>query len=64
MECAPALAKIAQEAGQVRCLRCEHVGGRSRHRTFSTCCLMQEVPLFLEKAAAKGGKGKNKLWKY
>merc|ERR1711865_136963 len=39
MECAPALAKIAQEAGQ-------------------------EVPEFLERAAAKGGKCKNKGWKY
>ena len=39
MECAPALAKIAQEAGQV-------------------------VPEFLEAAAKKGGKVKNKGWKY
>jgi len=39
MECAPALLKIAQEAGQT-------------------------VPEFLERAAAKGGKSKNKLWKY
>jgi len=39
MECAPALAKIAKEAGQ-------------------------EIPDFLERAAAKGGKSKNKLWKY
>eukprot|EP00658_Telonema_sp_P-2_P002949 TRINITY_DN11085_c0_g2_i4.p1 TRINITY_DN11085_c0_g2~~TRINITY_DN11085_c0_g2_i4.p1 ORF type:complete len:289 (-),score=84.62 TRINITY_DN11085_c0_g2_i4:312-1178(-) len=40
MECAPALAKIAREAGQ-------------------------EVPDFLERAAAKGGgKSKNKGWRY
>lgn len=39
MECAPALLKIAEEAGQ-------------------------SPPEFLKKAAAKGGKGKNKLWRY
>ena len=39
MECAPALLKIAQEAGQT-------------------------APEFLQRAAAKGGKSKNKLWKY
>jgi len=38
-DCAPALAKIAREAGQ-------------------------KVPEFLEKAANKAGKGKNKLWRY
>eukprot|EP00927_Polykrikos_kofoidii_P061458 TRINITY_DN5629_c0_g1_i1.p1 TRINITY_DN5629_c0_g1~~TRINITY_DN5629_c0_g1_i1.p1 ORF type:complete len:518 (-),score=94.90 TRINITY_DN5629_c0_g1_i1:95-1648(-) len=39
IDCAPALAKIAQEAGQA-------------------------LPAFLEKAAAKAGKTKNKLWRY
>merc|ERR1719169_384418 len=39
LECAPALLKIAEEAGQA-------------------------PPEFLKKAAAKGGKGKNKLWRY
>jgi superfamily II DNA/RNA helicase len=38
-ECAPALAKIAKEAGQT-------------------------VPAFLERAAEKGAKSKNKQWKY
>lgn len=39
LECAPALAKIALEAGQ-------------------------EVPDFLERAANKTGKSKNKQWRY
>ena len=59
MDCAPALAKIAEEAGQVS------IGVVMLSDFVISYVLLQEIPEFLKIAAAKGGKGKgNKLWRY